>query len=102
MDIRSRRRGRDSVGTSARRYLARVGDATPLVAAVTVAGCLDFLRTADFVARTKHATYRRVFLRGMRRCVLRHAKHDPNMDGPEHCRRVLAFAARGPAAERLS
>mmetsp|Transcript_12317 Transcript_12317/g.37959 ORF Transcript_12317/g.37959 Transcript_12317/m.37959 type:complete len:470 (-) Transcript_12317:477-1886(-) len=78
-------------------YLARVGDATPLVAAVTVAGCLDFLRTADFVARTKHATYRRVFLRGMRRCVLRHAKHDPNMDGPEHCRRVLAFAARGPA-----
>ena len=82
-------------------YLAAAGEATPLVAAVTLAGCMDFLRTADFVAKTKNATYRKVFARGMRRCILRHARADPGLADErarrEHARRVLAFARHGPA-----
>ena len=82
-------------------YLAVVGEETPLVAAVSLAGCMDFLRTADFVAKTKNATYRKVFARGMRRCILRHARADPGLADEcarrEHVRRVLAFARHGPA-----
>ena len=34
-------------------YLAHVGKNTPLVACSNVAGCLDFVRTYDFVEKTK-------------------------------------------------
>jgi len=83
------------------RYLAAKGAKTPIVAAVTLAGCMDFLRTNEFVTRTKNAPYRKVFARGLRRCVLRHWKHDPSVRGSErerreHAKKVLRFARFGP------
>lgn len=85
-------------------YLAARGAGTPVVAAVTLAGCLDFLRTTDFVNRTKNITYRKVFERGLRRCVLRHAAHDPNIASPEkrreHARRIVSLRG-GTAVMRV-
>ncbi|KAH8081716.1 poly(3-hydroxybutyrate) depolymerase [Aureococcus anophagefferens] len=73
-------------------YLARKGSACPLVAAVTLAGCMDFLRTYEFVKRTKNITYRKVFDRGMRRCVRRHAAYDPHLENrKEHAARIAGI-----------
>ncbi|KAJ1446602.1 hypothetical protein M885DRAFT_545778 [Pelagophyceae sp. CCMP2097] len=71
-------------------YLAEVGSDTNVVAAVTVAGCLDFVRAYDFVRQTKNRSYRKVFDRGMRRCVRRHAAHDPALGACAAARRERA------------
>ena len=74
------------------------GAKTPIVAAVTLAGCMDFLRTNEFVTRTKNAPYRKVFARGLRRCVLRHWKHDPSVHQrcgnlQKNCATLASFAS---------
>lgn len=44
---------------------------------------MDFLRAYEFVKHTKNRTYRRVFERGIRRCVRRHHAHDPLAAGSD-------------------
>ncbi|KAJ8609497.1 hypothetical protein CTAYLR_005459 [Chrysophaeum taylorii] len=69
-------------------YLAAAGDSSPIVAAVSIAGCMDFLRAYEFVKHTKNRTYRRVFERGIRRCVRRHHAHDPSIPTSERIQRA--------------
>ena len=60
-------------------YLASVGEHTPLVAAVIIAGCFDFVRTYDYCDEQPHKIYTSLLDRSMKRCVLRHLRHDEKL-----------------------
>jgi hypothetical protein len=58
-------------------YLQAVGKATPVVAAVLVAPCLDFVRTWHYAEQQqRHPVYRQVLTNNMRVCAARHRDND--------------------------
>ena len=57
-------------------YLQAVGKATPVVAAILVAPCLDFVRTWHYAEQPKSPIYRKVLTNSMKTCVMRHRDND--------------------------
>ena len=57
-------------------YLAAVGSDTPVVAAVSVAGCFDFVKTWHYVENTQSALYKNVLVKNMKKCISRHRDND--------------------------
>jgi len=57
-------------------YLAHARKNTPVVAAVTVSGCLDFVRTWHYVEQTQSPLYQRSLTDSIRTCVRRHRDKD--------------------------
>eukprot|EP00968_Pinguiococcus_pyrenoidosus_P017460 scaffold1741_cov262-Pinguiococcus_pyrenoidosus.AAC.13 len=57
-------------------YLAAVGRDTPLVAAITCAGCFDFVRTYEYCDKQQSSIYTSVLDRAMKKCINRHIEND--------------------------
>ena len=81
------------------RYLQHVGKDTPLVAAVSLSGCMDMKEAIRNVIESENATYRMFLNQQLRVCVRRHMKQDVNSAFPEAVRRFVLASFGNPAAE---
>ena len=76
--------------------LAKVGRDTPIVAAVSVAGCFDFVKTWHYVENTQSRLYTNVLVKNMKKCISRHRENDRTVAERrkewdpvlKHCRRA--------------
>jgi len=62
-------------------YLAHAGKDTPVVAAVSVSGCFDFVRTWHYSESTQSQVYQKVLTANMKICIERHRENDVRVAG---------------------